>query len=170
MSQMKHKLPKAYTMPIESQQLVQEAMPHYVVGHPSSVPASFEAFLSDRMLVIQSIRQGASWSFFEAVMAYTQISEAEWASLLDLSTKSLQRYKHESGFRFRPLQSEKIIAMAELTLVGTDTFGGRERFNLWLTTTCFALGSEKPIELARTSYGMELVLAELHRINHGVFA
>jgi putative toxin-antitoxin system antitoxin component (TIGR02293 family) len=94
-------------------------------------------------------------------------SEADWANFLDISTKSLQRYKVTSKL-FKPYQSEKIIEMAEVTHVGIDVFGDMDKFKLWLDTPNFSLGNMKPLELLKDSYGKDLVIAELTRINYGI--
>ena len=59
--------------------------------------------------------------------------------------------------------------MAEVTNVGLDVFGNMEKLKLWLKTPNFSLGNIKPMDLLRDSYGKELVISELTRINYGIF-
>lgn len=131
---------------------------------------TYESLLSDKMLLVSVIRSGLPYSFFEEVQHYTPFNESDWAAFFDISTKSLQRYKVASEHRFKPIHSEKIIEMAEVTLSGLEVFGSSEKFRLWLNTPNYALGNQKPVELLRDSYGKEMVLSELVRINHGIFA
>ncbi len=128
---------------------------------------SYSEFLSDKMLMITLIRTGVPYSLFNLIKDITPFSEGDWANLLDISTKSLQRYKQTSK-QFKPLQSEKIIEMAEVTNVGKEVFGDMEKFKLWLDTPNFSLGNLKPMELLKDSYGKELVIGELTRINYGI--
>ncbi|MVN23426.1 type II RES/Xre toxin-antitoxin system antitoxin [Mucilaginibacter arboris] len=121
----------------------------------------------NKMLIIQVIREGVPYSFFSLIQHYTPFSENDWAKFLDISTKSLQRYKQTSK-KFKPTQSEKIMEMAEVTNVGLDVFGEMEKFKLWLDTPNFALGNMRPIELLNDSYGKEMVIGELTRINYGI--
>lgn len=130
---------------------------------------SYAQFFTDKLLMIAVIREGIPYSFFHLIQDYTPFTEADWAKILDISTKSLQRYK-QSARSFKPIQSEKIIEMAEVTHVGLDVFGNMEKFKLWLHTPNFSLGGEKPITLLHDSYGKELVITELISINHGIFA
>ncbi len=58
--------------------------------------------------------------------------------------------------------------MAEVTKVGLDVFEDMEKFKRWLETPNFSLGNLKPIELLKDSYGKELVMGELTRINYGI--
>ena len=130
---------------------------------------TFHLFLEDKMLIIDVIRKGVPYSLFDLIQNYTPFSEVDWANFLDMSTKSLQRYKATPSHHFKPMHSEKIIEMAEVTKVGLDVFGDIDKFKLWLDTPSFALGKNKPLELLKDSYGKDLVLSELHRINHGIF-
>ena len=78
--------------------------------------------------------------------------------------------KNSPSKQFKSIQSEKIIEMAEVTNVGIDVFGDMEKFKLWLDTPNFAMGNLKPFELLKDSYGKEMVIGELTRINYGIFA
>ncbi len=130
---------------------------------------TYREFLSDKMLIISSIRSGIPYSLFELIKDITPFSENDWAEILNVSTKSLHRYR-QSSRQFKPLQSEKIVEMAEITEAGREVFGDIEKFRRWLDTPNFALGGLKPFELLKDSYGKELVLSELTRIEHGIFA
>ena len=136
---------------------------------PSKVSFTYSDFFSNRMLIIQVIREGVPYSFFNLIQIYSPFSENDWANFLNLSTKTLQRYKQTSK-QFKPIQSEKIMEMAEVTNVGLDVFGEPEKFKLWLDTPNFSLSNHKPIELLKDSYGKEMVIGELTRINHGILA
>ena len=128
---------------------------------------TYADFLSNKMLIIFAIRNGIPYSLFNVIQDYAPFSENDWANFLDISTKSLQRYKQTSK-QFKPNQSEKIIEMAEVTSTGLDVFGEMDKFKLWLDTPNFALGNLKPMELLKDSYGKEFVLSELTRINYGI--
>lgn len=130
---------------------------------------TYSNFLENKMLMILLIREGIPYSFFNLIQDYAPFSENDWANFLEISTKSLQRYK-QSSKSFRPVQSEKIIELAEVTNVGVDVFGNMKKFKLWLDTPNFSLGQLKPIELLKDSYGKEMVIGELTRINHGILA
>lgn len=155
--------------------LVAEEMATYVTSLPrysryptlKGIPLS--RFFSDRMMVVDVIRQGIPTSLFMSIKDMTPFSDQEWSDFLDISLKSLQRYKKESDYVFRSIHSEKIIELMEVTAVGLGVFDSAEDFATWLNATSHALGNRRPIELLRDSYGKELVLNELHRIDHGVF-
>jgi putative toxin-antitoxin system antitoxin component (TIGR02293 family) len=129
---------------------------------------TYEKFLEDKMLIILAIRTGIPYSLFDLIQNYTPFSDSDWAHFLDISTKSLHRYKTAPEHHFKPIHSEKIIEMAEVTKVGLDVFGSIEKLKLWFNTPNYALGKLKPIELLKDSYGKEMVITELNRINHGI--
>ena len=129
---------------------------------------TYEKFLEDKMLIIVAIRTGIPYSLFDLIQNYTPFSENDWANFLDISKKSLHRYRTSPEHHFKPIHSEKIIEMAEVTKVGLDVFGNIEKLKLWLNTPSYALGKLKPIELLKDSYGKEMVISELNRINHGI--
>lgn len=130
---------------------------------------TYSDFLSNRMLMIYIIRQGVPYSLFNLIQHYTPFTDNDWANILDISTKSLQRYKQTSK-QFKSIQSEKIIEMAEVTNIGLDVFGDMDKLKLWLDTPNYALGNLKPFELLKDSYGKEMVISELTRINYGILA
>lgn len=128
---------------------------------------TYSEFLSDKMLIIKLIREGVPYSLFSLIKDITPFTEANWAEFLSVSTKTLERYKKNLQ-SFKPIHSEKIIEMAEVTNVGKEVFGDMEKFKLWLDTPNFALGNMKPMELLKDSYGKEMVISELTHINHGI--
>lgn len=129
---------------------------------------TYSEFLSNKMLIIQVIRKGIPYSLFDLIRFNTPFNENDWAKFLDISTKSLQRYKVTADHLFKPIHSEKIIEMAEVTQAGLDVFGDNEKFRLWLNTPNYALGNIPPIELLNDSYGKDLVMTELLHISHGI--
>ncbi|MEO7446361.1 MAG: antitoxin Xre/MbcA/ParS toxin-binding domain-containing protein [Ferruginibacter sp.] len=136
---------------------------------PGKKDITYSDFLSNKMLMILVIREGVPYSLFNLIQDFTPFSDDNWADFLDISTKSLHRYKQTSR-SFKSIQSEKIIEMAEVTHVGLDVFGEMEKFKLWLNTPNFSLGNLKPLELLKDSYGKELVISELTRINYGILS
>lgn len=128
---------------------------------------TYSDFFKNKLLIIQVIKNGVPYSLFENIQSYTPFSEADWSNFLSISTKSLHRYK-QIPRKFKPIHSEKIIEMAEVTNIGLDVFGDMDKFKLWLNTPNFALGKLKPKDLLTDSYGKDLVISELTRINYGI--
>jgi putative toxin-antitoxin system antitoxin component (TIGR02293 family) len=131
---------------------------------------TLSAFFENKMLVIQVIKQGLPYKVFNAIKNIIPFTEDEWANYLNISKKSLQRYSNDAAFLFKPIHTEKIIELAEVTSFGKEVFDSTEQFYTWLNTPSFVFNKLKPAELLKDSYGKELVMEELNRIEHGIFA
>ncbi len=150
---------------------VNESLTAYV-KHIGSISRSisFADFFLDKMLIIQAIRTGLPYKIFQQIKRFTPFTDEDWAEYLDLSTKTLQRYRDDNDFHFKSIHTEKIFELAEVTNFGIEVFGSSEKFYSWLNVPSFALNGYKPGELLKDSYGKEMVMAELNRIKHGIFA
>jgi len=123
----------------------------------------------DAFRLINAIKKGISYSFFERLAKNIPFTLREWASYLHLSERSLQRYKKVKG-TFGTAASEKIIEITMLNKYGSEVFGDQQKFNTWLNTKSVALGGIKPKELLDSSFGIGMLKDELTRIEHGVLA
>ena len=95
---------------------------------------TYKKFFTNRMLIVKSIRSGIPYSLFKHIKDITPFTENDWATFLDISTKSLQRYKKDSEYIFKPIHSEKIIELAEVTILGNDVFDSNEQLYIWLNS------------------------------------
>lgn len=137
---------------------------------PRNKGLTYSNFFQNKLLIIHAIRKGLPYSLFSEIQKITPFSEIDWAEFLNISVKTLQRHKNAEGYYFKPIHTEKIIELAEVTQFGKEVFDSQEQFYSWLNTPSYALGSLKPAELLKDSYGKELVMAELNKIEHGIFA
>lgn len=145
---------------------------YYTNYHPTMLlsNSNFSGLLNDKMSLITTISVGVSYDLFRSIAALLPFSDSEWAGLMGISSKSLQRYKAEKDFVFKSIQSEKIMEVSEVMLLGHEVLGSATIFNQWIVTPSIALGGHTPFSLMHTSYGKEIVLDELQRIEHGIFA
>ena len=157
--------------------VVNEAIVNYVrtMEKPPSLGSpiqdmTFSDFFDHKMLVIATIRRGIPYDLFEAIQTIAPFDEEEWADYLNVSTKTLQRHRKQKDYRFKPIHTEKIIELAEVTNLGHEVFDSKDQFHRWLSAPSYALGNLKPSELLKDSYGKEMVMDELNRIEHGIFA
>ena len=129
----------------------------------------YSEVLNDKLLVAMAIRKGVTNSLFYEIKTNSPFNETQWSEFLNINLRTLQRYKNDKNHVFKPLQSERIFELAEVVSAGNAIFDSPEYFQLWLNSPSVALANEKPIDLLDSSYGKELVLAELNRIEHGIF-
>ncbi len=90
------------------------------------------------------------------------------AKFLPVTLRTVQRYKSQD--RFNRAVSEHILLIAEVVAKGIRLFGDRDNFLKWLNLPCKALGNNIPIDLLSSKVGVDIVLEELGRIEHGIFA
>lgn len=141
------------------------------VGEAGALPGlSLAAFLKDRLLVARAVNKGLPFPLYDEIQKRTPFGEMEWADLLNLSPKSLQRYRMAEEHIFKPIHTEKILEVAEVMELGKEVFEDTSRFENWLYSEVRGLGGHRPVDLLRNSYGQGLVLEALHRIDQGVFA
>jgi putative toxin-antitoxin system antitoxin component (TIGR02293 family) len=120
--------------------------------------------------LIAQVRKGIPGNlFYSVIMKSFSFSAADWASLLHLSERTLQRYR-AANKTFEPLQSERILELTMLLNYGAAVFGSKEAFDTWLSAESIALGGIRPKAFLDTSYGINLLKDELTRIEHGVLA
>lgn len=63
--------------------------------------------------------------------------------------------------------SERIIKTAELYQKGFEVFG-EQKCKIWMASPSKALGGKKPVELLNTTTGVDYLLDEVIRIEHGI--
>jgi len=131
---------------------------------------SYGSVLNDKMLIARAVRRGVTQNLFQEIKNNSPFTDLQWSSFLNINIRTMQRYKSASDHIFKPIQSERIFELAEVVSLGDKVFDTREHFNIWLNIPSPALGNDTPISLLDSSYGKELVIAELNRIEYGVFA
>ena len=120
-------------------------------------------------MLINAIKRGINYSFFEQLSKNIPFTLREWSSYLHLSERSLNRYKKDRG-NFSATASEKILEITMLNKYGIEVFDNQEKFNTWLNTKNIALGGIKPKYLLDSSFGIQIIKDELTRIAYGVLS
>lgn len=129
----------------------------------------FNTKLEDTVELVKLSRKGIAISLFEEIVKSCSYTIKEWSKFLHLTERTIQRYKKENR-KFESLQSERIIEIAKLQLKGKEVFGSKVYFDEWMNSKIIALGNIRPIELLDSSFGIDMLMDELGRIEHGVLA
>jgi putative toxin-antitoxin system antitoxin component (TIGR02293 family) len=151
----------------ELKKYIQEFPRAHTLSEPS---VSYGNVLNDKVLIAQAVRKGVTQGLFEEIQSNLPFTDQQWSAFLNINIRTMQRYKSAQGHVFKSIQSERIFELAEVVSLGDKVFDTREHFNIWLNTPSPALGNETPISLLDSSYGKDLVIAELNRIEYGIFA
>ncbi len=106
---------------------------------------------------------------FNEIKTNSPFSDKQWSNFLNIHIRTLQRYKLEKNHIYKSTQSERIFELAEVISLGNLVFDTPDDFKNWLITPSVYLGREKPINLLDNSYGKDLIITELNRIEYGIF-
>ncbi|MCF6353375.1 MAG: DUF2384 domain-containing protein [Cyclobacteriaceae bacterium] len=131
--------------------------------------AEMQAVYQTPFSFAQIARAGVTTSFIFDLMNLLGLKKQETASLIDISTKTFDRHL-KTAKPFTGLQSDRILELAELHQKGEQVFGNNAKFLLWLNSPIAVLNNTAPREWLDTQQGIKIIMTELGRIEHGIFA
>jgi putative toxin-antitoxin system antitoxin component (TIGR02293 family) len=117
---------------------------------------------------ISVIRNGIPKQAMTHLMDVADITLVEMANIIHTTDRTLRRYTPTQ--KLPQEQSEGIVEMAMLYSRGEEVFGSMEQFKEWMNTVLQPFGNKKPKEFLDTSLGIGMIMDELGRIQHGIFA
>jgi len=126
------------------------------------------ASLLSPMSVIKASKNGIRAKVLKNIQIETGFSSNDMAEYLQINSRTMQRYLQKNVI-MDPDVSERALLVAQITELGREVFGNDELFKLWLDAPSAALDSIPPETLLHSMTGMQLVKAELNRIEHGVY-
>ena len=106
---------------------------------------------------------------FKKVADLVPFTQAEWAGILHLSERTLQRYAKNNG-SFEGIYTDRILQMQELVETGLATFSSPDAFYKWLKKDKHVMGHVLNFNALSTSRGIQETLNQLVRIQQGVYA
>ncbi len=124
--------------------------------------------LENKMDLVELSRVGVTKTAVSNLAKYLTLSWKQLAELLPVTERTLQRYSDQKNFN--PTVSEQVLHIAEVTARGTEVFEDKEKFIMWLNIPHKAFSNRIPLTLLNSSFGAELVLEELGRIEFGVYS
>jgi putative toxin-antitoxin system antitoxin component (TIGR02293 family) len=140
----------------------------YTQGSKISKAEEPEAVYNKSVKKIPSV-QNFTYAEFKKIADKTPFTQAEWASILHVSERTLQRYAKNNG-NFAPINAERALQLAHVINEGKKTFGNIEMFYHWLKQKPLMLEGPLSFESLTTTHGIQLVLTQLGRIQHGILA
>ena len=106
---------------------------------------------------------------FKKIADKVDFTQKEWSDILHISERTLQRYAHDNGL-FNTGVIDRILQINKVFERGKEVFGSYERFNLWLRDNPYMLEGRLSIHSLASFDGINLVLTQIGRIEHGIFA
>jgi putative toxin-antitoxin system antitoxin component (TIGR02293 family) len=124
--------------------------------------------LSTDFNIVQLTRQGLPKRVLLSLAKKISITIQELANIMHISERTLQRYDDEEIVKTE--YAEKAISLARLYVRGDEVFGSMDNFKIWMKTPSLIFNGESPLSILDTSIGFDMVLTELGRMEHGIFA
>jgi putative toxin-antitoxin system antitoxin component (TIGR02293 family) len=106
---------------------------------------------------------------FKKIADKSPFTQAEWASILHVSERTLQRYAKNNG-SFAPINAERALQIDKVLKEGKITFGKVENFYNWLKRNPYMLEGNLSVNSLTSYEGIQKVLTQLGRIQHGILA
>ncbi|MEO9004571.1 MAG: antitoxin Xre-like helix-turn-helix domain-containing protein [Ginsengibacter sp.] len=106
---------------------------------------------------------------FKKVAAKVDFTQKEWSDILHISERTLQRYANDNG-SFNTGVIDRILQINKVLLRGREVFGSYEKFNLWLRGNPYMLEGQLSLHSLASFDGINNVLTQLGRIEHGILA
>jgi putative toxin-antitoxin system antitoxin component (TIGR02293 family) len=110
-----------------------------------------------------------SYNEFKKIADKTPFTQAEWAAMLHVSERTLQRYA-KSNSHFAPINAERALQIANVLKRAKDVLGKIDNFYTWIKRRPQALEGQLSFDSLTTADGINKILIQLGRIEHGLFA
>ncbi|MCW3092732.1 MAG: hypothetical protein JWP81_3801 [Ferruginibacter sp.] len=122
----------------------------------------------------KTVRPGPSvkdftYSEFKKLTEKTPFTQAEWAAMLQLSERTLQRYAKNNS-SFAPINAERFVHINQVLTRAKKVFGSIDVFYNWIHSNPPMLEGDLSFSSLTSFEGIQKVLTQLGRIEHGILA
>lgn len=124
--------------------------------------------LDNTIGLVELARKGVSKKSLLNLATQSKIPLKTITKLLPISERTLNRYANED--RLASNVSEHVILIAQVLLRAKEVLGSFKSTKIWVETPILGLGNIAPIMLLDTSFGSQLVIEELGRLEQGVYS
>jgi len=110
-----------------------------------------------------------TYNEFKKIADKAPFTQVEWAAILHVSERTLQRYAKDNS-TFAPINAERALQIAKVLKEGEFTFGKIENFYTWIKRGPYMLEGNLSFDSLTSYEGIQKVLTQLGRIQHGILA
>ena len=135
-----------------------------ILGGNTSVPKT----ISSEMDLISLSRHGVRKSSLRSLAGYLGTTMEKMSSLVHSSHRNIQRKDDDE--LLDTLKTEKVLELAAFIKRGIDVIGTEAAFKEWVHSPILALGNRRPIDFLDTTFGIQMALKVLGRLEQGVFS
>lgn len=142
--------------------------PLYKTAHKTTKAEEPEAVFSRSVKVIPSVKD-FSYTEFKKLADKTPFTQGEWAAMLMVSERTLQRYAKNNG-SFAPINAERFVQINNVINRGKKVFGSVEAFYDWIHANPPMLEGDLSFNSLTSYDGIQKVLTQIGRIEHGILS
>ena len=124
--------------------------------------------IKSRMDLLELSKSGVPKKALAHLAKYMSLSVRQMAEFLPVTERTIQRYGPET--HFNRVVSEQILQIAEVAARGVEVFEGTNKFLWWMNHPNKTLANKTPASLLSSRFGIQMVLDELGRLEHGMFS
>lgn len=104
------------------------------------------------------------------LMDMLSVGLLDLSPLLLVSKKTIERYRKDLNHKLNRSVSERVLRVTLVVLRCEEVFGKKATCNEWLKEKNAAFCDQSPLELMRSDFGIDIVLRELGRVEHGIIS
>ena len=127
---------------------------------------SYQAF-APMPFMVQST--AFTYNKFAKITATIPFTQKEWASILHLSDRTLQRYALNNT-AFEGIYVDRILHIQQLLQLGLQTFTTSDTFYQWLKKDKNVMGQLINFQSLQTTQGIQATINQVGRILHNVYS
>ncbi len=124
--------------------------------------------IKDRIDLIELSNKGLTKDALTHLANYLSLSLSQISGFLPITERTVLRYAVNQ--HFNSVVSEHILQIAEMATRGVEVFEDKDKLIEWLNYPSKALANKTPLSSLSSRFGIAMVLDELGRIEHGIFA
>lgn len=133
---------------------------------PSEVKEAALTYNAPQLFVV---KKDLNFNDFKKISSKTDFTQKEWSDILHISERTLQRYaKDNSTFSFSV--ADRINQINKVVERGKEVFGSYDKFLLWIRDNPYMLEGRLSLHSLANFEGINNILTQLGRIEHGIFA
>jgi putative toxin-antitoxin system antitoxin component (TIGR02293 family) len=158
---------------VKNGNILSEPLPVYgftginFILHKKSYDSSIALNFNDIDL-INLAREGVKKDSLKSLNNYLGITMEQMATLLGTTYRNLHR--KDANEILDNSKTEKAIELATFARRGVQVIGSEEGFKSWLQSPIKSLSNKKPLDYLDTTFGIQMVLKILGRLEQGVFS
>lgn len=136
-------------------------------------PSALASKVQDPVPVYRSLKtlpsvKDFTYNEFKKIADKSPFTQSEWASILHVSERTLQRYAKNNS-SFAPINAERAVQIDKVLKEAKLSFGKVENFYTWIKRNPYMLEGNLSFDSLKSYEGIQKVLTQLGRIQHGLF-